>query len=52
MIAPDQALPAGHPAAGKGRVDGHATAYVCRGTTCTLPIVEPQALATELAAGG
>ena len=52
VIAPDQALPAGHPAAGKGRIDGRATAYVCRGTTCTMPIVEPKALATELAAGG
>jgi uncharacterized protein YyaL (SSP411 family) len=52
VIAPDQALPAGHPAAGKGRVDGRATAYVCRGTTCTMPIVEPKALAAELAADG
>ena len=52
VIAPDQALPAGHPAAGKGRVGGRATAYVCRGTTCTIPIVEPQSLAAELAAGG
>ena len=31
VVAPGDALPAGHPAAGKTAVGGHATAYVCRG---------------------
>lgn len=31
-------LPDGHPAAGKQTVDGRATAYVCRGETCSLPV--------------
>ncbi len=34
-------LPAAHPAAGKSAVDGRATAYVCRGETCSLPATEP-----------
>ena len=29
---------------GKTAVEGRATAYVCRGTSCTLPVVEPAAL--------
>ncbi len=47
-IGPDETLPDGHPAQGKGLVDGRAAAYVCRGTTCTLPITEPDALRDEL----
>lgn len=43
------ALPASHPAAGKGLVDGAAAAYVCRGFTCGAPVTDagllPQALA-------
>jgi hypothetical protein len=49
VTAPDAALPPGHPAAGKGQVAGRATAYVCRGPTCSLPLTEPAALADELA---
>jgi uncharacterized protein YyaL (SSP411 family) len=41
-------LPVGHPAAGKGRVDGEATAYVCPGQTCLLPITDPDELAAVL----
>jgi uncharacterized protein YyaL (SSP411 family) len=41
-------LPAGHPAYGKGLVDGRAAAYVCEGPVCSLPFVEPEALAAEL----
>jgi uncharacterized protein YyaL (SSP411 family) len=33
-------LPAGHPAAGKTAIAGKATAYVCRGETCSLPVTE------------
>ena len=49
MVAPDAALPAGHPAHGKGLVAGHAAAYVCEGPVCSLPLTEPQALINALA---
>ena len=51
VVAADEALPEGHPAAGKGQVDGLATAYLCRGMTCSLPITDPARLATALDAG-
>jgi hypothetical protein len=41
-------LPPRHPARGKGKSDRRATAYLCRGTTCSLPLVEPQALKEAL----
>ncbi len=50
VAAPDAELPAGHPAAGKGQVDGRATAYVCEGPVCSLPLIDPAALAADLAA--
>jgi uncharacterized protein YyaL (SSP411 family) len=40
VIAPGDALPTTHPAAGKAQKDGLATAYVCVGTTCSLPLTE------------
>jgi hypothetical protein len=49
QIAPDTALPAHHPAFGKGPVDGRATAYVCPGQTCLAPVAEPADLAASLA---
>src|SRR5690606_32548972 len=45
VVAPDEALPSGHPAAGKGQSGGHATAYLCHGQICSLPMTEPSALA-------
>ncbi|ATQ70206.1 MULTISPECIES: thioredoxin domain-containing protein [Methylosinus] len=48
VAAPGAALPPDHPAAGKTQVDGRAAAYMCRGTTCSLPIVEPASLALAL----
>ena len=42
-------LPSHHPAAGKTMVEGRATAYVCRGETCSLPVTEASALADMLA---
>ena len=53
VVAPDGApghasLPEGHPAQGKGRVDGRAAAYVCVAATCSLPITEPDGLRTAL----
>lgn len=50
VVAPGASLPAAHPAAGKTQIDGKAAAYVCRGATCSLPIVEAEALAHELRA--
>ncbi|MBL8645238.1 MAG: thioredoxin domain-containing protein [Rhodospirillaceae bacterium] len=35
------ALPAGHPAQGKKALEGKATAYVCRGFTCSAPVTLP-----------
>ncbi len=48
-IAPGTALPAGHPASGRAMIDGRATAYVCAGQTCSLPITDPPALRSALA---
>jgi uncharacterized protein YyaL (SSP411 family) len=49
IVAPDEALPAQHPAHGKTLVDGKATAYVCEGPVCSLPIVVSQELVDALA---
>ena len=48
VIAPGPALPRAHPAFGKTLLDHRATAYVCRGAVCSLPIVNPEALAAAL----
>ena len=48
-LGPDERrLPASHPAAGKHLLDGRAAAYVCRGTTCEAPLVEPGDLACTI----
>jgi len=49
-LAPGASLPPAHPAAGKDLVGGKATAYVCRGMTCSPPVTDPEALAAELQA--
>ena len=41
-------LPRNHPAAGKGALDGRATAYVCAGGTCSLPLTSPADLEATL----
>jgi uncharacterized protein YyaL (SSP411 family) len=38
------ALPASSPARGKTAIVGKATAYVCIGPQCSLPVTEPAAL--------
>jgi hypothetical protein len=48
-VRPEETLPAGHPAHGKGLVGGHAAAYVCEGPVCSLPLTEPQPLIGALA---
>ena len=49
VIGPDRTLPGGHPAAGKGQNEGRATAYVCRGVSCSLPLTDATELAVALA---
>jgi uncharacterized protein YyaL (SSP411 family) len=46
----DASLPANHPAEGKTAMDGRATAYVCRGESCSLPVTDP-AMLSRLIAG-
>jgi hypothetical protein len=52
VIAPGAWLPASHPAAGKGQIGGDATAYVCEGPVCSLPLSDPAALDQALAQRG
>jgi hypothetical protein len=47
VVEPGSTLPPSHPAAGKTQIDGKPTVYLCRGATCSAPIVEPEALALE-----
>ncbi len=48
VLAPGAALPAEHPAHGKGLANGAATAYVCTAMTCSLPITTPAGLRAAL----
>ena len=48
VVGPDDSLPANHPARGKTPLGGVATAYVCVGTVCSLPLTHPDTLLTEL----
>jgi uncharacterized protein YyaL (SSP411 family) len=49
-VAPGQALPPSHPAAGKSLLGGHAAAYVCVGMTCEAPVTDAAALRARLTA--
>lgn len=49
MASSDDLRPS-HPAAGKTRIDGKATAYICRGPVCSAPLTDAQALRDYLAA--
>ncbi len=48
-VADGAALPSTHPAHGKVRIENKTTAYVCWGTTCSLPLNDPEALSVQLA---
>ncbi|HEX4113560.1 MAG TPA: thioredoxin domain-containing protein [Stellaceae bacterium] len=48
VVAPDLDLPADHPASGKGQIGGQATAYLCEGPVCSLPITAAAALTAAL----
>jgi len=48
VIAPGAPLPTHHPATGKTQKGDIATAYVCVGTSCSLPITSPAALRDQL----
>ncbi|MBM3557782.1 MAG: thioredoxin domain-containing protein, partial [Alphaproteobacteria bacterium] len=48
MIPPGAALSPRHPATGKAQIEGRATAYVCVGTTCSLPVTTAEALTALL----
>jgi uncharacterized protein len=47
-VTPDHRFPADHPLSGKSAVNGAATAYVCRGPVCSLPITDADALRQAL----
>jgi len=47
-LAPGSSLPVGHPASGKGLIDGKPAAYVCEGPVCSLPITNPESLLETL----
>ena len=48
VIASGHALPPGHPAHGKDRVEGRPCAYVCSGQVCSLPVTRAGDLAALL----
>jgi uncharacterized protein YyaL (SSP411 family) len=48
VIASADDLPTIHPAHGKTQIGGAVTAYVCEGTTCSLPVQTAADLAAAL----
>jgi uncharacterized protein YyaL (SSP411 family) len=48
VVEPGAGLPPAHPASGKAQTEGRATAYVCLGPVCSLPLHTPAALRTAL----
>ena len=49
VVPPGHPLPPDHPAFGKEQVSGRATAYVCDGPVCSLPLTDAASLAADLA---
>jgi hypothetical protein len=55
VARPSHPAPAGISAkwlTGREAIDGRATAYVCRGTLCSLPVREPAELVADLVPQG
>lgn len=50
VIDPLASIPESHPAYGKAQIDATATAYVCLGPTCGLPVTAPAELAVAMKA--
>ncbi|MSP43552.1 MAG: thioredoxin domain-containing protein [Alphaproteobacteria bacterium] len=48
VIAPGTDLPKNHPARNKTQRDNRATAYVCRGPSCSMPLTDPGMLADAI----
>jgi hypothetical protein len=48
VVDPREAIPEGHPAAGKTMQNGQPTAYVCQRQTCSAPITNPVTLSQVL----
>ena len=48
ILPPGADLPATHPANGKGQIDDGTTAFVCIGTTCSLPLTDADDLRAAL----
>lgn len=48
VIPPEAELPKNHPVRGKTQRDNRATAYVCIGTACSLPLTDPGMLADAI----
>lgn len=48
ILGDEHDLPQNHPAFGKTRINGKATAYICRGPVCSAPITDIDALAKYL----
>ncbi|MBC8048572.1 MAG: thioredoxin domain-containing protein [Chitinophagales bacterium] len=44
----DETIPESSPAAGKTSIGGKATAYICIGQTCSLPVTDANDLASQL----
>ena len=49
VLAASEECPKEHPAHGKGNIIDRATAYVCVGNSCSLPLTDPNALRNALA---
>ncbi len=46
--SPGDTLPHAHPAHGKEAINGQATAYICKGVTCSLPVTHLEDLISTL----
>jgi uncharacterized protein len=51
VLAEGAESPKGHPTYGKTAINGQATAYVCIGQSCSLPLTDPEALRATLSNG-